>query len=67
MHEAMDRLGFKRPDSVGASEYRSIYETIEDALEDVEEGTEHEFTLAMLAEFAEWAEGMQRLLAPANA
>lgn len=60
-------LGLKDPDSIGASEYRAIHETLAEALagcEDEVAQPPREFAAAILNEFIRWAEDAKRQIAP---
>ena len=47
------------PDEVAASEYRAIYECVQDALQDTPDEDKKDHALAMLDEFEEWAAALK--------
>jgi hypothetical protein len=48
------------PDDVGESEYRAIYECLQDALRDTPDEDKKAHALAMLEEFKEWAKALRK-------
>lgn len=50
------------PDDIGQCEYRTIYESIRDTLNDAPEDERMEIALSMLDEFKMWAKDMKKTL-----